>query len=153
MHNHLWSPSCTTHITSFCFLSKLGCLYMTLKQLQFPCMVRCTERTYMAKSSYNSKTVITFWHKVQWLLKIQRKTKIVIWVVQEWHHKLLRNLPFQIEWISFNNLYLSLGMSCEDGSWTIWMHFSSFVTYIFEILDFRCTLSNKIGLCFYKDEF
>ena len=32
-------------------------------------------------------------------------------------------------------------MSCEDGSWTIWMHFSSFVTYIFEFFDFRSTLS------------
>ena len=32
-------------------------------------------------------------------------------------------------------------MSCEDGSWTIWIQFSSFVKYIFEISDFRYTLS------------
>lgn len=31
-------------------------------------------------------------------------------------------------------------MSCKDGSRTIWKHFSSFVTYIIAIFDFRFTL-------------
>ena len=37
-------------------------------------------------------------------------------------------------------------MSCEDGNWTIRMHFSSFITYISEIFDFRSTLKWSVNV-------
>lgn len=49
-------------------------------------------------------------------IAFERETKKETWIVQKkWHHKLVQNLPFEIECLNFNILFLSSGMSCESG--------------------------------------
>ena len=74
-------------------------------------------------------------------INFKGKQKQVMWVVQEGHQKLLRNRLFQIKWINFNILYLSNGISYENGSWMNGIHFPTSKTYILRIFDFRSTLT------------
>ena len=60
----------------------------------------------------------------------KRKQKQVMWVLQEDHHKLLRNRLFQIKWINFNFSYLSNRVSYENESWMSKIRFQR-LKYIF----------------------
>ena len=60
-----------------------------------------------------------------------------MWVVQEGHQKLLRNWLFQIKWINFSILYLSNGISYENGNCLNEIHFPTSKIYSLVVVDFR----------------
>ena len=111
----------------------------------------CYGVTWLYKSSpYNMicKKTVNF-SRLYKHFNFKRKQKQVMWVVQEGHHRVLHNWLFQIKWISFNILYLSNGISYEDGSWMNRIYFPTSKIYILVNLDFRSTL-NTTHICVTK---
>ena len=110
----MWSPSYCYRMTWLCKSS--------------PCSIPC-KGTVNVSRSYKHPN-------------FKRKQKLVMWVVQEGLHKLLRNRLFQIKWINFNILFLSNGVHYENGSWMNEIHFPNSKIYILVILDFRSTFKH-----------
>ena len=137
LRNNFWCPSCTTHITCFCFPLKLICLYY-LETLTIPL------HSTLQGEGFNCHVSLQQWDSDHILaqgavaFENTKKNKDCNLSSTRMTSQIIAQ-SIILSWVN-NILYLSSGMSYEDGSWTIWMHFSSFITYIFEILDFRCTL-------------
>lgn len=117
VHSTLWCHSWTTHITCF-FLLKLNA-DMTLNKILFSCLTLCKERARVVYVTLSIRYLLCF---VKGILS-WRRTKTIVRVIQQWHHKLLCNLPFKIEQINFNILYSRTGMSFKDGNGTLGLLF------------------------------